>query len=176
MERQGFFRPTKEYYYPHFKQRLKERYNMDIIYDEYVDLCHQNPFIIYELSHNNRYATVLFNSVKLYTIRYNPNILKTVIIDNEISRPIPRQLRLWGMSKEEFNNRLNNNLMIIHGLKDHLISLNYDYKKFFTTKNTSYPFVFYGLAADFAKGKTKTYTQLIEYMIKMYYKEITFKH
>jgi hypothetical protein len=166
-----YFEPTREYYYPHFKQRLKERYNLDITYNQYEDLCKQNPIIVYELSFHNRYAIVTFNNVKLHVIRYNPNILKTVVIDDNTKRPIPRKLLLQGMSKEEFNERLNNCLSVINNLKDHFLSLKKDTKVFFMTRNTNYPFLYYTLAFQMALNKLVNFKRLVLYIESEYCKE-----
>lgn len=69
-----------EYHYNHTKQRLKERYAIDIDYREYMDLCTQcalgedvtpvskkinNTYRVYRLKFKNRFILAVFDENKM---------------------------------------------------------------------------------------------------------------
>jgi len=51
---------SKDLIFSHFKNRLKERYDIDITYKQYISLCFNESLFSHVYSHNKKKNVVLF--------------------------------------------------------------------------------------------------------------------
>jgi hypothetical protein len=109
-----------DYYYNHFNLRLKERYNLSLTLEEYLEYCNKEIDFIYDISCNKRFGSLKIKGVDTWVIRDNgARLLNTVILIDEQRLPLPIDLRLKGLDGIEFNSLIQNKLKII----DELVSL-----------------------------------------------------
>lgn len=143
--------PTVDYHFPHFRDRLKERYNLDISLEEYLALNEEPVLPIYYISCQNKIGTVSFKGVELVVIKYmNPKVLKTVLLKDR-EYPMPKIIKEAGFTKEQFHAGLKAVIKEIEDVKE--IFLTKTAKEIYMTRPGDYPIWLYGNAHFLAKGK-----------------------
>lgn len=160
-----------DYYFPHFQQRLKERYNLDITLDEYHELNAQELKIMYKLSANNKLGTLEFKGIEIIVIKYRqPTLLKTALTSKQLM-PAPLEAKKRGITRHMFHEDLEILSKEVEKVKQIFIEMN-DKRAYFVNKPGGYPDWMYSMAYFWDKTGHIKYRELIERQLAIYRKTL----
>jgi hypothetical protein len=94
------------YYYPHFRDRLMERYGLEISLDEYLELNNQPVELLYVLTPNKRLGKVNFNGNDIVVIKCNAGKVLNTCLEAEGQMPVPRRYKKRGITPQQFQKDL----------------------------------------------------------------------
>lgn len=95
------------HYYQHFSDRLKRRYNLEISFDEYIDLCQKDIDLLYVLTPNKRVGYIEIKGKRVMIIRCNASRLLNTCLREGQPLMTPNKYKNRGISQDQFNDDLN---------------------------------------------------------------------
>lgn len=138
------------YYYPHFNERLIERYGFDISLDEYLELNNQELDLLYILTPNKRVGKINFKGRDILVVKCLASKCLNTCLINDGLLPVPRTYKKRGITQQQFKIDLEIALEKIDVLVD--IFRRVDKRDFFVNKPLGYPDWMYSAAYHKIEG------------------------
>lgn len=114
----GIIMMGADHYYEHFNLRLLQRYGMNVSKDEYRFLCTCKINLIYVLTPNKRFGVIRFRGQNIFVVKDKASGLLNTALPDDSFFPRPAYVRKLGVSKEQFNEDLNEAIYQITELAD----------------------------------------------------------
>lgn len=141
-----------DFYCTHFRQRLKERYNIEISESEYFELSKKLIDVMYKLNSNKSFGVLNIKGQDVLVIRNNDmKALQTVYIKDDMRLPVPMGYRTKGITPQQFNIDLKKKLDELKELSKLLLTM--DTKTFFMSKPGGHPTWMYSVAYCYWKKR-----------------------
>lgn len=134
------------HYFHHFTDRLKRRYQIEITFDEYLDLCNQPIELLYVITPNKRVGYLEIKGKCVMVIRCNASKLLNTCLTEGQPLMTPNRYKNKGVSQERFNNDLQSALAKLETMAQWLRSNPDKRREFFTDNIFNAPNWMYGAA------------------------------